>query len=148
MKVELGNAVAVRVAEDRDAPTVTYITVAPDATYEVAEPGATMRIGVDNDVELTSAEDLAAAAQQHIVDALMFRDGITHMPGQEALLAVQAAQQAEGAGRPLWVWSDDERFEKLLSKFYGCPAGRPDDVEATHHTDAGAPGVGVDRGDE
>lgn len=142
MKVELGNAKALRVAEDRDAPTVTYVEVPEEWTYEVAESGARMTIGPDNVVEVTSASALASAARDHITNAMLFRDGIFHLPGQEALLGVMAAQQQEGGGVPLWVWSDNEDFAKLLSEFYGgVPIGRPDDVEQSYFTDAGPPGV-------
>lgn len=142
MKVELGNAKALRVAEERDAPTVTYVEVPDEWTYEVAQSGTRMTIGPDNVVEVDSASALASAARDHITNAMLFRDGIYHLPGQEALLGVMAAQQAEGGGVPLWVWSDNEDFAKLLSEFYGVPVGRPDDVEDSHHTNAGPPGVG------
>lgn len=143
MKVELGNAKAVRVPEDRNGPTVTYVEVPDDWTYEVAQDGARMTIGPDGDpVEVTSAADLADRALSHITNAMLFRDGIFHLPGQEALLGVMAAQQQEGVGAPLWVWSDNEDFAKLLGAFYNCPVGRPDDVEDSHFTNAGPPGVG------
>jgi hypothetical protein len=122
MQVELGNNSPTH--EGTVAPAVTYCSVPDVYTYEVAE----------------SSDDLAMDIMREIATG----GGITHLPEQEAVLSVIAAWNNESAGKPGWVWSDDEDFEVLLGKFFGCPTGRPEDVEATHHTLAGAPGVGVD----
>lgn len=145
MLVELGNKNPTKVTEERSDPTVTYVSVPDGYTYAVAQPGARMTVGEGNEIEVTSAAELAAHAADHVSKALLFRDGITHLPDQEALLAVFGAWQSEGTGTPDWVWSDNEDFAVLLGAFFGCAVGRPADVEATHHTDAGPPGVGVDR---
>ena len=47
------------------------------------------------------------------------------------------------AGPPTWVESDDPALEEMLSRHYGCPVGAPKDVERTHWTEAGPPGVGA-----
>ena len=132
MQVQLGNANPTRIAPDgvddngRDvflAPRVTTISVPNTYTYVVAD----------------SAADLANETAANLGRAV---DGITRMPDQEALLAVIASWRAESSGSPTWVWSDNEDFAVLLGHFFDCPVGRPGDVEATHHTDAGPPGVG------
>lgn len=44
---------------------------------------------------------------------------------------------------PAWVACDDEpAIAAILAAHYGCAAGRPADVEETHWTEAGPPGVG------
>lgn len=43
---------------------------------------------------------------------------------------------------PTWVASDDANLAQMLSEAYDIPVGVPEDVEATHHTYAGPPGVG------
>lgn len=44
---------------------------------------------------------------------------------------------------PLWVEClDRPSFATLLADNYGCPIGAPADVEATHWTESGPPGVG------
>lgn len=48
------------------------------------------------------------------------------------------------SGKPTWVWSDSPSLQALLAEHYGCDAGVPDDVEDTHHTESGPPGVGPD----
>lgn len=45
---------------------------------------------------------------------------------------------------PTWVDSDMPGLADLLAAEYGCVVGAPDDLEATHHTDDGPPGVGPD----
>jgi hypothetical protein len=137
MRVELGNIAPKTVAFDGDQ-RVTYIEVPDDYTYVVAEPGAVMRIGRDNDVEVESAADLATQALVHIARQ---SGGMSHIPDQEALLAVRGAWEAHSDAPPAWVWSDNEPFMVLLGAFFDCPIGRPDGVEFTHHTAAGPPGV-------
>jgi hypothetical protein len=123
MHVELGNTAPTTVSGDDGAPRVTYVNVPEEYTYAEAD----------------SAEELAGEALQHLARSA---GGVTHMPDQEALVAVNAAWQTQSAGKPAWVWADSEPFAVLLGKFFDCPVGRPDDVEQTHHTYAGAPGTG------
>jgi hypothetical protein len=117
--VELGNPAP---TATENAPVVTYCSVPGTYTYVVAD----------------SAEQLALEAAAHIGRS---SDGVTRLPDQEALLAVIAGWRAESTGNPTWVWSDDGDFAVLLGHFFGCPVGRPDNLEATHFTTAGAPGV-------
>lgn len=44
---------------------------------------------------------------------------------------------------PSWVYSDNEAIANLIADHFECPVGKPDDVELTHWTAAGPPGVGV-----
>lgn len=53
------------------------------------------------------------------------------------------AHAAQGDS-PSWVYSDNAALQMLLAQHFGCVEGRPDNVEATHHTLAGPPGVGPD----
>jgi hypothetical protein len=121
MQVELGNVAATMV--EWDGPRVTYVSVPETYTYEVAD----------------SAEDLATEVAKHLAQN---PGGQTHLPGQEALLAVNATWQAHSSAPPSWVWSDNADFGVLLGRFYGCPVGRPGDVEGTHFTHSGPPGSG------
>ncbi len=41
-----------------------------------------------------------------------------------------------------WVESDSPGLSALLAEHFGCPEGAPDDLEDTHWTRAGRPGVG------
>src|SRR5262245_34843307 len=120
--VELGNTNPRR--EGAEGPAVTYISIPDDYTYEVAE----------------SAPELAAAI---LADKFNGDPAITHMPGQEAAIAVHAHWQMEGLGQnPSWVWSSNDDFAVLLGHLLNAPVGRPADVEETHHTNFGPPGVG------
>lgn len=132
MQVQFGNNYPTRITPDsvdlngRDvfnAPRVTTVSVPDTYTYVVADSAADL------------ANDTAAQLGRAV-------DGITRMPDQEALLAVIASWRAESSGTPSWVWSDNEDFAVLLGHFFDCPVGRPTDIETTHHTDAGPPGVG------
>lgn len=125
MRVAFGNAAPTRIDRETQgtAPRVTYIEVPDSYTYEVAD----------------SAADLARETMEHIATA---PDGITHMPGQEALIAVVTAFRAESTKPPSWVWSDNADFAVLLGRYFDCPVGVPEDVEETHHTLSGPPGTG------
>ncbi len=122
--VEMGNLNPNAVGAE--GPAVTYIGVPDSYTYEVAK----------------SAETLANDVAAHVGRA---SNGVTRLPDQEALLAVVAAWNAESGGSPEWVWSDNKDFAVLLGRFYDCQVGRPDDIEATHHTNAGPPSQGATR---
>lgn len=119
MQVELGNP-APTTTENR--PAVTYVTVPGTYTYEVAD----------------SAADLAVEVLR---DILVGDPRVTHMPDQEAVIAVFNSWNGESTGKPSWVWSDNDDFAVLLGHLFGCPVGRPVDVEASHFTYAGPPGV-------
>jgi hypothetical protein len=121
MLVELGNDTPT--ADGVQTPAVTTIGVPDSYSYEVA----------------ASAKDLASEVAAHVGRS---SNGVTRVPDQEALLAVVAAWRAEAAGDPTWVDCDNNDFAVLLGEFFGCPVGRPDDVESTHYTNAGPPGVG------
>lgn len=121
MNVEYGNPAPNFV--DHDGPAVTYQTIPDSYTYRVAADAAELASGI--------ALNMATAP-----------DGITNLPDQEAALAAIAGWRANSRANPTWVWSDNEDFAVLLGKFFGCPVGRPVDVEETHYTVAGAPGVG------
>lgn len=139
MLVELGNMIP---TADTVGPAVTYMSVPEEdlygnQTYEAAKSGALMEVGINQTREISSAADLAVEVMRQVSSG----GGITHLPQQEAVLSVIAAWNSEGNTRPAWVWSDNERFAVLLGEFFGCPVGRPADVEQTHYTVAGPPGV-------
>jgi hypothetical protein len=120
VQVELGNDNPTHLGAM--GPAITYCSVPDTYTYEVAD----------------SADDLAVEVMRQMATG----GGITHLPAQEAVLSVVAAWNNESSGKPSWVWSDNPDFAVLLGKFFGCPVGRPEDVEMTHWTNAGAPGFG------
>lgn len=82
--------------------------------------------------------------KSHLYDAVVAGAGITQREDDEALLAVTHANGAWNShsnAKPLWVDSDNAEFASVLAAFYGCPIGTPDDVEDTHFTLGGPPGI-------
>jgi hypothetical protein len=98
--------------------------------------------------------------KEHVTDARLFNQGITQLPGHEALLAVEGAWPKNGTGRPAWVKcypglrepAHAADIESVLSDFYGCPTlqdylrvdNDPDAQtlkEAGYWTPNGPPGV-------
>lgn len=77
-------------------------------------------------------------------DALLhvLQNDITHLPGQEAFVSVVRDWPNHSPIPPTWVESDIPDLAQMLSEAYDIPVGAPDDVEMTHHTAAGPPGVG------
>lgn len=120
MLVELGNVAPVD--PNAVAPTVTYINVPDSYTY----------------VPATSAAALAVEVMREVVNG---QPNVTHLPDQEAVVGVVSTWPSHSNASPTWVWSDNEDFAVLLGHYFDCPVGRPDDVEATHHTNAGPAGV-------
>ena len=68
---------------------------------------------------------------------------VTRLPDHEAFVSVTRDWPNHSDVPPTWVTSDNEDLAQMLAEAYGCPVGKPEDVEATHHTAAGPPGVGV-----
>lgn len=125
MQVELGNSSPLGSDGKRfelDAPAVTYANI-PD-TYSF-----------DPTIKVT---DLALHLARN--------PDVTRLPDNEAIVALThplaGVWSRHGEGGPSWVWSDNAELQALLSEFYGIPGGRPTDVEDTHYTRFGAPGVG------
>lgn len=108
---------------DIDAPCVTYVNL-NDYSYDPAT--------------------VVDSIKMELYDAITGNDGVTSMPGNEALLALThpgGVWAAHSEANPSWVWSDDSTFATLLGDFYSCPVGIPVGLEATHYTLAGPPGV-------
>ena len=129
MRVELGNPQPVdkdrRPVDLGGAPAVTVVHIPPGYGYDGS----------------VSAADL----REHLTDALLYGGGVTTVPGVEALLAVvhpDGAWARHGQGRPSWVACDDDpALAEAIGAVLGAPVGRPTDVELTHWTLNGPPGV-------
>lgn len=135
--VELGNP---NPRSDASSPAVMTVSVPDSEGYTSAEPGFAQEVDGSGELrEMTTAAELATEVMRQVASG----GGLTHLPGQEAVLSVVACWNAEGSGKPSWVEVEDNPdFEKLLSEFFGCPRGKPADVEQTHYTVSGPPGVG------
>lgn len=84
-------------------------------------------------------------------DALLhvLTNAVTRLPGHECFLSIVRDFPNHSPGSPTWVDAEDgDRPEAaadlalMLSEAYDIPVGTPHDVEETHHTLAGPPGVG------
>lgn len=75
---------------------------------------------------------------------------VTHLPGQQAILGVCRSWLHHSNVSPAWVVVEPQErdpenaadFERFLADFWGCPRGYPTNLEETHYTVAGPPGVG------
>lgn len=117
-------------------PVVTTSTIIEDLVVdpETAEPVEPRRYVADYIVG-TSADDV----RRHLYDN---PGTVTHLPGNGAILGVEATLRTNGVKDAAWVAVDpqgrdaDEAadFERFWGDFFGCPRGKPADVEDTHHT--------------
>ena len=136
MLVELGNNAAAYFDKETgemtshglDAASVTYINI-PDYVQD-----------------FDPSPDLEAF-KKHLYDAIVTNKGITNFgPGAGALLTVVHPDGTWGKhstdAKPTWVWSDNKDFQRVVAAFYAVPEGRPAEIELTHWTRFGAPGVG------
>jgi len=156
MIIEFGNEAAHRAIDE--APRVTQIHI-PEAD----EHG----LGGYSHAPGLSVEEF----RKHITEAMMFNDGITHLPEHELLQSVAAAWPRHSRLRPTWVnvipseghpvldakghptdkvrgrtpdgHQDD--LHAFLEEHFGCKVGKPANVEDTHWTQHGGlslpPGV-------
>ncbi len=132
MQVKFGNTAPLSegLPVGLDAPCVTYVNIPDHLTF-------------DPNVNLTEL-------QTHLYHALS--TGVpTNRPNDEALLAVVHAGglwTAHSANPPSWVECEDNpAFATVLSAFFGgIPSSAPADVEQTHYTRSGAPGVTMSPG--
>lgn len=125
MLVEFGNTNPTtpdRQSSTLDAPAVTYVSVPDSYSFD----------------PLIDPLD----ALIHMAD----NPTVTRLPDNEALVGIVHPQsgvwQAHSSIKPSWVWSDSPEFQDVLANYYGVD-GRPDDVEDTHYTRFGPPGVGA-----
>lgn len=112
-------------------------------------PGpAVTRVWIPDEFTVTDDLDVNDLARHLLATS---GSGVTNQPGHEALLAVihQAGTWSNhGDEPPLWVWSDNPVLAKQLAAFYDCTNGRPGNVEDTHYTRFGPPGVGPTTSEE
>lgn len=129
MLVELGN-VAAKNADgspaNLGAPSVTQVHIPDSYSFDPA---------VD-----------VAEFKAHLADALLTKQGITHRPDDEALLALvhpAGLWNFHSATSPSWVHSEHPGLAEAVAAYHGegVAVGKPADVEDTHFTAAGAPGV-------
>lgn len=72
---------------------------------------------------------------------------VPRLPDHECFVSVVTDWPNHSPQPPAWVASDNDDLAQMLAEFYGCPVGIPDDVEDTHHTFSGPPGVGPKEGE-
>lgn len=139
MQVELGNAnPKLAEGETRDAPVVTYVSIPDDPENFLYGPEDTE--GSHHSYQQKVDPDFHGSdLESHLSDTLLNAEGITHLPGHEPVICVAHPfgvwrAHAKTGSKPTWVWSDNAEVQRILSEFYGCPSGRPADVEDTHYT--------------
>lgn len=118
MIVKLGNATPLGEGMDHGDPCVTTFAIPEEYTHA---PGAN-----------------AIVLMRHLVA----NPDVTHLPDNEAFLVVVKSWNSHSSGAPTWVASDDADMQRLLGEYWQIPTGEPADVEATHYTVNGPPGVG------
>lgn len=123
-QVQMGNATPHSTIVDHNEPCV-YSWGVPDAA------------GYDHGYD---AEDERPDGKDALIHVLT--NATPHLPGYEAFVSIVTDWPHHSPNPPTWVWSDDDDLADMLAEAYGCPVGIPDDVEATHHTMSGPPGVG------
>jgi len=139
--VELGNAKPTKTTFcdwDGVAPAVTYVYI-PTGKDHFPE-------GHHGYVQAVDPQVNGQAIRRHVEHAAYELGGVTHLPGHEPVLVIVSADgvwknHSEPATTPEWVWSNNPETQRLVAEFFACPQGRPADVEMTHFTTAGPPGV-------
>lgn len=133
MQVELGNS----------APHGCVVDANGAHTHEPlpANPGPTFtRVDIPDEYELDDGLDIRDVALH-----LARNPDVTNMAGIQALLPIISPTGLWAhwsSQKPSWVWSDNPTMEAYLAAWFDCPAGHPADLEDTHHTYNGPPGVG------
>lgn len=128
MQVQMGNQSPHAHLVDHDQPCVYYWSLPDGSPYTHDEHGAAY--GVE---KRPNGKD----AYIHVL-----QNQVTRLPGHEAFVSVVVDWPNHSPKPPTWVWSDNEDLALMLSEAYSIPVGIPENVEDTHHTNAGPPGVG------
>lgn len=136
MRVLMGNPAPV----GTEGPTVTYADL-----MDLEQPDGSF-----------NPSYIVGSDAQEIKEHLMDNPGlVTHLPGNGAVLGVIRSWADHATTKPTWVVvepgarSEEEAadFERFLSEYWRCDRGYPDDLEETHNTFAGPPGVGPSEGE-
>ena len=133
MLVELGNAHPKNVSHSD--PAVCYVNVAHTNTDDYS---------IDH-----------GALKSHLVDVVLNSGDaypVHNFPGSETLtelfhpgIGIWFDQSNDLL--PSWVYCEENpSLAAHIAAYTGCPVGRPADVEQTHHTNAGGPGVTMSPG--
>lgn len=121
MRVQLGNATPHAHLVDHEDPCVY--------TWD------------DNGCGLTHVAEGRPNGKDALIHVLT--NDITHLPDNAAFVSIVRDFQSHSPTSPTFANSEDcPDLALMLSEAYGCPVGLPDDVEDTHHTTSGPPGVG------
>lgn len=138
MQLELGNPRRVSPYLDfaPDAPAVTYLSL-PDSAHPLED-------GTDGDVAHYGVSDDFVEAEIRAHFGQMRFDGVTHLPGHEALLSIVhplfGLWPFHGDQSPSWVHAPDESdlqaqlLAAQVSEWYQIPVGQPEGLEDTHWT--------------
>lgn len=137
MRVDLGNSSPIGTAI---GPCVTTTGVT-DAQHEDGSYVVTYTIGTD-----------AAEVKEHLFDNPGL---VTHLPGNTALIQIISSWTDHSQSKPSWVSvtpedrdpAEAEDLERFLSDFWKIPRGAPADLEDTHYTVNGPPGIGPSEGE-
>lgn len=145
MLVELGNP-APKATPGDITPRVTYIRIPEHDRNGV---GGYSQPAVHDDTlfpdELASVltAGMDRKTRRLLIDGyLAHPSGVKGFPYHEAFRIVLADWVNHSSADPSWVWSDHAGLEQMLADYFGCPIGAPADVEDTHWTRNGMPGVG------
>lgn len=157
MRVEIGNsrpheyvAGTLRPLEHGE-PAVTYVDVPdypdrdgnplysfPDDPHDDTLPGhvRTVLAGV-------SDENKAEVRRALIDGAFAHPSGVRGLPDHAAFAAIAHpqgvwARHAQPGDTPDWVWSDHPGMQRFLAAYFGCPEGRPANLEDRYWTRYGA----------
>lgn len=123
MYVEMGNAAPHEYRGDSPEP----FPLTGPAVYRISIPDSYT-------MEPADASELALHVVQRPGMLTPGVAAVSHLPDQEAFVAVVSDWPHHSAQGPSWVESDHEELERVLAAFYGCDVGKPDDVEDTHVT--------------
>lgn len=147
MRVEIGNVaphqckfdaqgrhIAHEVLDTSGAPAVTYVEI-PDRGLEADEGGRTY------DATLLPSADVM---RLHLAEAIVDHDGVTHLPGLEAVLdflGPDGLWKHHSGMNASWVHIPaDPTLAAWLAAYWGCPSERPANYQDTHCTYEGPPG--------
>lgn len=76
------------------------------------------------------------------VTTVVFPEGTSIAEAFATVTAGNGVWANHSDGTPTWVECSSAGLQALLAEHYGCDEGKPADVEDTHYTTSGPPGVG------
>lgn len=113
------------------------------AAHDADTPDELLRARINDSTRYRNLDD-HRVTYVHFPPGTTLSEAFTTLTHSKGIWAAHAQADGDGYAKPTWVDGDNSSLVNLVAENYGAAVGAPDDLEVTHHTHSGPPGVGAD----